>query len=121
MDEFMDEFMQAMTDVFPNLLVQFEDFSTDNAFRYLDRYRYRYRVFNDDVRRTLLFCSAFLIAMNRFKVQVPSSCPASAMLHVSRRLLRVDRCQTTRCCSLVLVLRALALQSSCFRFSLLWA
>lgn len=59
MDEFMDEFMQAMTDVFPNLLVQFEDFSTDNAFRYLDRYRYRYRVFNDDVRRTLLFCSAF--------------------------------------------------------------
>jgi len=52
MDEFMDEFMHAMTDVFPNLLVQFEDFSTDNAFRYLDRYRYRYRVFNDDIQGT---------------------------------------------------------------------
>ncbi|KAF8443091.1 hypothetical protein L210DRAFT_3611536 [Boletus edulis BED1] len=52
MDAFMDEFMQAMSDVFPKLLVQFEDFSTDNAFRYLDRYRYRYRVFNDDIQGT---------------------------------------------------------------------
>jgi malate dehydrogenase (oxaloacetate-decarboxylating)(NADP+) len=49
MDEFMDEFMAAMKDVFPNLLIQFEDFSTDNAFKYLDRYRHQYRVFNDDV------------------------------------------------------------------------
>ena len=45
----MDEFIQAMKEVFPNLLVQFEDFSTDSAFRYLDRYRKKYRVFNDDV------------------------------------------------------------------------
>ncbi|KAF8550826.1 hypothetical protein OG21DRAFT_1419111 [Imleria badia] len=52
MDAFMDEFMTAMSDVFPNLLVQFEDFSTDNAFRYLDRYRYKYRVFNDDIQGT---------------------------------------------------------------------
>lgn len=49
MNEFMDEFMEAMKEVFPNLLVQFEDFSTDNAFKYLDRYRDKYRVFNDDV------------------------------------------------------------------------
>lgn len=49
MDAFMDEFMQAIKDVFPNLIVQFEDFSTDNAFRYLDRYRHQHRVFNDDV------------------------------------------------------------------------
>ena len=49
MDEFMDEFMSAMRDVFPQLVVQFEDFSTDNAFKYLDRYRHQYRVFNDDV------------------------------------------------------------------------
>jgi malate dehydrogenase (oxaloacetate-decarboxylating)(NADP+) len=33
MDSFMDEFMLAMQDVFPQLLVQFEDFSTDNAFK----------------------------------------------------------------------------------------
>jgi len=53
MDEFMDEFMEAMKEVFPNLLVQFEDFSTDNAFKYLERYRHQYRVFNDDVSRSL--------------------------------------------------------------------
>jgi malate dehydrogenase (oxaloacetate-decarboxylating)(NADP+) len=50
MDEFMNEFMEAMREVFPQLLVQFEDFSTDNAFRYLDMFRHKYRCFNDDVR-----------------------------------------------------------------------
>jgi malic enzyme len=49
MDEFMDEFMDAMKEVFPNLVVQFEDFSTDNAFKYLSRFRQKYRCFNDDV------------------------------------------------------------------------
>jgi malate dehydrogenase (oxaloacetate-decarboxylating)(NADP+) len=50
MEAFMDEFMAAMSKVFPQLVVQFEDFSTDNAFKYLERYRHSYRVFNDDVR-----------------------------------------------------------------------
>lgn len=50
MDEFMQEFMEAMKEVFPHLLVQFEDFSTDNAFKYLDMFRGKYRCFNDDVR-----------------------------------------------------------------------
>ncbi|CAA7261373.1 unnamed protein product [Cyclocybe aegerita] len=52
MDEFMKEFMAAMRDVFPQLLVQFEDFSTDNAFRYLDLFRNQYRCFNDDIQGT---------------------------------------------------------------------
>ncbi|KAH6911370.1 malate dehydrogenase [Coprinopsis sp. MPI-PUGE-AT-0042] len=52
MDEFMNEFMEAMREVFPQLLVQFEDFSTDNAFRYLDLFRNQYRVFNDDIQGT---------------------------------------------------------------------
>ncbi|KAG8214458.1 hypothetical protein J3R82DRAFT_9481 [Butyriboletus roseoflavus] len=60
MDEFMDEFMQAIKDVFPNLLIQFEDFSTDNAFRYLNRYRYQYRVFNDDVGSPPRLSSSYL-------------------------------------------------------------
>lgn len=50
MEEFMDEFMDAMGKVFPQLVIQFEDFSTDNAFKYLERYRSHHRVFNDDVR-----------------------------------------------------------------------
>lgn len=52
MESFMDEFMSAMSTVFPHLLVQFEDFSTDNAFKYLERYRNKYRVFNDDIQGT---------------------------------------------------------------------
>ncbi|KAJ3986591.1 malate dehydrogenase [Lentinula detonsa] len=60
MDEFMEEFMSAVSEVFPELLVQFEDFSTDNAFKYLDHFRARYRVFNDDVSAVVL--SGFLNA-----------------------------------------------------------
>ncbi|RDB28053.1 NADP-dependent malic enzyme [Hypsizygus marmoreus] len=52
MTEFMDEFMHEMTVAFPKLLVQFEDFSTDNAFLYLERYRHKYPVFNDDIQGT---------------------------------------------------------------------
>ncbi|KAK7469109.1 hypothetical protein VKT23_003600 [Stygiomarasmius scandens] len=52
MDAFMEEFMSAMAEVFPQLLVQFEDFSTDNAFKYLDLFRNRYCCFNDDIQGT---------------------------------------------------------------------
>jgi len=44
--------MSAMKETFPELLVQFEDFSTDNAFRYLDIFRGSSRVFNDDIQST---------------------------------------------------------------------
>ncbi|KAG6854492.1 hypothetical protein C0991_006094 [Blastosporella zonata] len=52
MTEFMDEFMDEISVAFPKLLVQFEDFSTDNAFLYLERYRNKYPVFNDDIQGT---------------------------------------------------------------------
>jgi len=52
MTEFMDEFMHEMSVTFPKLLVQFEDFSTNHAFTYLERYRNKYPVFNDDIQGT---------------------------------------------------------------------
>ncbi|KAI0002152.1 malic enzyme [Russula compacta] len=55
MTEFMEEFMLEMSRAFPKLLVQFEareDFSTEHAFYYLDSFRHRYPVFNDDVQGT---------------------------------------------------------------------
>ncbi|KAJ7635027.1 hypothetical protein FB45DRAFT_1056974 [Roridomyces roridus] len=52
MTEVMDEFMAEMTKAFPKLLIQFEDFSTDHAFLYLERYRNQYPVFNDDIQGT---------------------------------------------------------------------
>ncbi|KAL6302673.1 malic enzyme [Sparassis latifolia] len=52
MTEFMEEFMHEMSVVFPKLLVQFEDFSTDKAFAHLSAFRERYPVFNDDIQGT---------------------------------------------------------------------
>jgi len=52
MNEFMEEFMHEMSVIFPKLLIQFEDFSTDNAFAYLTRFRDRYPLFNDDIQGT---------------------------------------------------------------------
>ena len=52
MDEFMDEFMREMAATFPKLLIQFEDFATDKAFGYLERFREQYPLFNDDIQGT---------------------------------------------------------------------
>ncbi|KAG8977091.1 hypothetical protein FRB90_008939 [Tulasnella sp. 427] len=57
MKEFMQEFMQAMKEVFPKLLVQFEDFPTDNAFYFLDLFKDQHLCFNDDV----CLCPAYSI------------------------------------------------------------
>lgn len=64
MTEFMEEFMHEMSVMFPKLLVQFEDFSTDNAFLYLEKFRNRYPLFNDDVciiRFLLLVCYSYCV------------------------------------------------------------
>ncbi|ODA84092.1 hypothetical protein RJ55_02610 [Drechmeria coniospora] len=50
--EFMDEFMEAVKDVYPDMVVQFEDFESEKAFNYLDRYRNSHRCFNDDIQGT---------------------------------------------------------------------
>jgi malate dehydrogenase (oxaloacetate-decarboxylating)(NADP+) len=50
--DFMDDFMEACKDVYPDMVVQFEDFESEKAFNYLDRYRNKYRCFNDDVQGT---------------------------------------------------------------------
>lgn len=50
--EFMDEFMTACAEVYPDMFVQFEDFESEKAFNYLDRYKNKYKCFNDDIQGT---------------------------------------------------------------------
>lgn len=48
----IDEFMQAVRNRWPNVLVQFEDFSSDKAQTILNHYRDDHLCFNDDIQGT---------------------------------------------------------------------
>ncbi|CAI7803332.1 unnamed protein product, partial [Closterium sp. NIES-53] len=48
--ELIDEFMEAVTARWPNVIVQFEDMERKWAHVLMDRYRHQYRTFNDDIQ-----------------------------------------------------------------------
>ncbi|MCO6483137.1 MAG: NAD-dependent malic enzyme [Flavobacteriales bacterium] len=61
----VDEFVRAVQQRFPKALIQFEDFSTPNAYALLDTYREHVCCFNDDIQGTAAVALAGVYASTR--------------------------------------------------------
>jgi malate dehydrogenase (oxaloacetate-decarboxylating)(NADP+) len=63
--QLVDEFVTAVQLRFPKALIQFEDFSTPNAYALLEKYRDRVCCFNDDIQGTAAVALAGVYASTR--------------------------------------------------------
>ena len=65
LDEFVEEFITAVQEEFPNCCVQFEDWAGADAIRLLARYRDRICCFNDDIQGTAAVALAGILGSLR--------------------------------------------------------
>jgi malate dehydrogenase (oxaloacetate-decarboxylating)(NADP+) len=61
LDEFVDEFVQAVQEVFPGCCIHFEDWKGTDAIRLLAKYRDKVLCYNDDIQGTASVTLAGLI------------------------------------------------------------
>ena len=64
---FVDEFMEAVQEVFPKCCVHFEDWTGVDAMHLLERYRDKYCIYNDDVQGTAGITLAGMINATKLK------------------------------------------------------
>ncbi|VDL90325.1 unnamed protein product [Schistocephalus solidus] len=62
----MDEVLESLVDLYgPNVCIQFEDLANHNGFRFLERYKKDYVVFNDDIQGAAAVSLAGLISSTK--------------------------------------------------------
>ncbi|UXI02643.1 NAD-dependent malic enzyme [Photobacterium sp. TY1-4] len=61
-EDFVDEFIQAVKQRWPDALIQFEDFAQKNAMPLLERYKNKVCCFNDDIQGTAAVTVGSLLA-----------------------------------------------------------
>jgi len=62
LDEFVEEFVQAVQQVFPGCCLHFEDWKGTDAIRLLDRYKDKVLCYNDDIQGTASVALAGVLA-----------------------------------------------------------